>query len=389
MYNFDEVIDRSNTDSIKYEELDNIFGNPKLKPFWVADMEFKIPDFAIDTLIKRSKHGIFGYTKRSDSYYDAIINWLRKRHNLKVTKNEIEYGPGVVFLLNMMVRLFTKEKDKIIIQTPVYYPFFDVIKNNKRIIVENKLVENNGNFTMDFKDLEDKAKDPDVKMLILCSPHNPVGRVWSKEELIKLGKICIENNVLVVSDEVHFDLVYKPYKHTSFASISEEFKTNSITCTAPSKTFNIAGLKSSYCIISDTKKMDQYKNELNNLFLNHSNVFSREITEDLYRHGEKWLEELLIYLQSNIEFAYQYFSNNIKTIVPIKLQGTYLMFLDCRKLGLNRKELVSLFINAGLALDSGHWFGSNGEGFMRLNLACPQSLLEKGLKLLEKEVNKL
>lgn len=389
MYNFDEVIDRSNTDSIKYEELDNIFGNPKLKPFWVADMEFKIPDFAIDTLIKRSKHGIFGYTKRSDSYYDAIINWLRKRHNLKVTKNEIEYGPGVVFLLNMMVRLFTKEKDKIIIQTPVYYPFFDVIKNNKRIIVENKLVENNGNFTMDFKDLEDKAKDPDVKMLILCSPHNPVGRVWSKEELIKLGKICIENNVLVVSDEVHFDLVYKPYKHTSFASISEEFKTNSITCTAPSKTFNIAGLKSSYCIISDTKKMDQYKNELNNLFLNHSNVFSREITEDLYRHGEKWLEELLIYLQSNIEFAYQYFSNNIKTIVPIKLQGTYLMFLDCRKLGLNKKELVSLFINAGLALDSGHWFGSNGEGFMRLNLACPQSLLEKGLKLLEKEVNKL
>ncbi|MGO3751550.1 MAG: MalY/PatB family protein [Peptoniphilaceae bacterium] len=389
MYNFDEVIDRSNTDSIKYEELDNIFGNPKLKPFWVADMEFKIPDFAIDTLIKRSKHGIFGYTKRSDSYYDAIINWLRKRHNLKVTKNEIEYGPGVVFLLNMMVRLFTKEKDKIIIQTPVYYPFFDVIKNNKRIIVENKLVENNGIFTMDFKDLEDKAKDPDVKMLILCSPHNPVGRVWSKEELIKLGKICIENNVLVVSDEVHFDLVYKPYKHTSFASISEEFKTNSITCTAPSKTFNIAGLKSSYCIISDTKKMDQYKNELNNLFLNHSNVFSREITEDLYRHGEKWLEELLIYLQNNIEFAYQYFSNNIKAIVPIKLQGTYLMFLDCRKLGLNRKELDSLFINAGLALDSGHWFGSNGEGFMRLNLACPQSLLEKGLKLLEKEVNKL
>ncbi len=376
MYNFDEIINRSNTDSVKFDELNINFGKEDLMPFWVADMDFKLPEFAIEELVKRAEHGIFGYTRRDEDYYKSIINWLKTRHNFNVEEGEIEYGPGVVFLLNMMIRLFTNKGDKIIIQPPVYYPFYNVIKGNEREIVENRLVEVNGRYEMDYKDLEEKAKDPDVKMLILCSPHNPVGRVWEREELEKLGRICIDNDVLIVSDEIHFDLVFKPNKHIPFGSISDEFKAKSITCTAPTKTFNIAGLHNAYCIIHDKKMMDKYVKELKLLDLNRNNAFSNVIAPVLYNNGEDWLEALLDYLQKNIDYICNFVEENLSGIKTKKPEGTYLMFLDCRELGLSLEQLDDLFIDAGLALDSGHWFGENGHGFMRLNIACPRSKLE-------------
>jgi cystathionine beta-lyase len=351
-------------------------------------MDIKSPDFIISSINKRAEHGVFGYTKRMPEYYEAIINWLDNRHNLKAKRENIEYAPGVVFLLNMMVRKFTNEGDKIIIQPPVYYPFFNVIEGNNRIVVENNLILDNGKYIMDFEDLKNKAKDPACKMLILCSPHNPVGRVWTREELEELGKICIENNVFVIADEIHYDLVYKPNKHIPFASISEEFKMNSIICTAPSKTFNIAGLHSAFCIIYDQEKMDIYRNELGLLDLNRSNVFSREVTQVAYENGAKWVDELLDFLKGNMEFVYDYISKNIKGITPFKLEGTYLMWLDCRGLGLDKESIDDLFINeAGLALDSGYWFGEVGRGFMRINIACPRSMLKEALEKLENIIN--
>ncbi|WP_286680540.1 MalY/PatB family protein [Tepidanaerobacter sp. EBM-49] len=385
MYNFDEIIDRRNTDSVKYDEMDINFGRNDLMPFWVADMDIKSPDFVISTITKRAQHGIFGYTRRPDQFYDAIVKWLKLRHNLDAAKENIEYAPGVVFALNMMVRKFTQEGDKVIIQTPVYYPFFNVIKGSNRQIVENPLVVKDGKYTMDFDDLEKKASDPDCKMLILCSPHNPVGRVWSREELEQLGEICLKNGVLVVSDEIHFDIVFKNSVHVPFASISEKFKMNSITCTAPSKTFNIAGLHSAYCIIFDNEKMNAYKKELSLLDLNRSNVFSRVVTQAVYEQGAEWVDELIEYLEGNANFVYDYINKNIRGIRPTKMQGTYLMWLDCRGLGLNEKEIDKLFVDkAGLALDSGYWFGENGRGFMRLNLGCPRALLENAMEKLKK-----
>lgn len=383
MYNFDKLVDRKGTSCVKSEEMDLNFGRSDLMPFWIADMEFQSPDFAIEKIKERADHGVFGYTKRMPDFYKAIQNWLKKRHNLEVAREEIEYGPGVIFLVNMMIRLFTKEDDNIIIQTPVYYPFANVIKGNKRKVVENPLVENNGSWSMNFDDLEKKAKDPKTTMLVLCSPHNPFGLVWPREVLEKLGRICIDNNVLVVSDEIHFDLVYEPNKHIPFASILEEFRKNSITCTAPSKTFNIAGLHSAYCIISDKEKMEKYVKELKLLDLNRSNVFSREVTQVLYEKGETWVDELVAYLKKNMDFVYDYFKENMPKIKPIKMQGTYLMFLDCRELGLSDKELDNFFLDAGLALDSGYWFGEQGRGFMRLNIACPKVMLEDALKKIE------
>ena len=388
MYNFDEIINRNGTDSVKYDELDINFGKSDLMPFWVADMDFRLPNFAIDALLERAEHGVFGYTRRSDEYYNSIINWLKSKHDFQVKADDIEYGPGVVFLLNMMIRLFTNKGDKIIIQPPVYYPFFGVIEGNERVIVENKLVEVNGKYVMDYDDLEEKAKDPDVKMLILCSPHNPMGRVWTKEELEKLGRICIDNDVLVVSDEIHFDLVFKPNKHIPFGSISEEFKMKSITCTAPSKTFNIAGLHNAYCIIHDKSMMEKYRKELKLLDLNRNNTFSTVIAPVLYNNGKEWLDELLNYLKANMDFVCNYVSENFEKIKTSEIEGTYLMLLDCRGLELSSDELDNLFVDAGIALDSGHWFGENGKGFMRLNLACPRSMLETALEKLKEAIEK-
>jgi len=387
---FDKIIDRTNFYSKKWDELEKIFGTDAkdVLPMWIADMEFRSPKPVIEAIKKAAEHGIYGYTSRPLSYYQAIIDWIEKRHNWKVKKDWLAYSPGVVSALSFIVRAFIQAGDKVIIQPPVYYPFFKVIENNGCHIVNNPLKLNNKRYVMDFEDLERKVDDSRVKILILCSPHNPVGRVWQKEELIRLGEICLKNDVMVISDEIHADILFEGYKHTPFASISPAFAQNSITCTAPNKTFNLAGLQTSTIIIPNKKYYRIYSNILDSLALDENNIFGLVALEAAYRYGEEWLEQLLSYLNENLEFLMKYFKERIPKIKVIRPEGTYLIWLDCRQLGFSAKDLNNFMIKkARVALDDGYWFGTEGEGFMRINIACPRSFLEEGLKRIEKAVN--
>jgi len=391
-YNFDEVIDRIKHHSVKWDELEANFDDitEDVLPMWVADMEFKSPEPVIEAIKKVAEHGIYGYVSRPDSYYQAIINWMERRHNWKVKKNWITYSPGVVPALSLIIRAFCQPGDKVIVQQPVYYPFFRVIENNGCHIVNNPLKFSNKKYLMDYDDLESKIDDPRVKLLILCNPHNPVGRVWQKEELIILGEICLKHNIIVVSDEIHADILFEGYKHTPFALISPAFAHNSITCTAPSKTFNLAGLKTSSIIIPSKKYYKIYENLLDGLSLDGNNAFGLVALEAAYRDGEEWLEQLLSYLNENLKFLMGYFKERIPKIKVIRPEGTYLIWLDCRQLGLSTKDLNSLLIEkAKVALDDGCWFGTEGKGFMRINIAYPRSFLEEGLKRIEKAVNNI
>ena len=391
-YNFDEIIDRTKYHSSKWDELETTFGViPKdVLPMWIADMEFRSPQPVIEAIKKANEHGIYGYTSRPLSYYQAIIDWMEKRHNWKIKKDWIAYSPGVVPALSLIIRAFCQPGDKVIVQPPVYYPFFRVIENNGCHIVNNPLKLNNKKYSIDWEDLERKVDDPRVKILIFCSPHNPVGRVWQREELIILGEICLKHNIIVVSDEIHADILFKGYRHIPFASISPAFAHNSITCTAPSKTFNLAGLQTSSIIIPNKKYYKIYENILDGLALDENNVFGLVALEAAYRDGEEWLEQLLSYLNENLKFLMKYFKERIPKIKVIRPEGTYLVWLDCRQLGFNTKGLNNFMIKkARVALDDGYWFGAGGKGFMRINIACPRSFLEEGLKRIERAVNNL
>ncbi|WP_453993983.1 MalY/PatB family protein [Bacillus nitroreducens] len=379
-YNFDESIDRRQTNSVKWDEVENIFGDKDLLPMWVADMDFKSPQPVITALQKRVEHGIYGYTTRSDAYYEAIIGWMKRRHNWKVEKDWICFSPGVVPALHMIVKTFTSPGDKILIQPPVYYPFASVIEKNGREIVNNPLRFENGRYYMDFEDLENKI-DPSVKMIILSSPHNPVGRIWTRDELTRLGDICLKHNILVVSDEIHFDLVYKGNVHTPFAAISEKFADASITCTAPSKTFNLAGLQTSNMIIPNKEIRDQFKQAVENSFISLTNTFGVTALIAAYEEGDEWLDQLMDYLKGNLDFLKRYIKSTIPEVKVIEPDATYLVWLDCRELGLDAKELERVIQKQGkVAFDEGYIFGKEGEGFTRINIACPRALLEEGLK---------
>ena len=391
-YNFDEIIDRTDYHSEKWDELKGKFGDipEDVLPMWVADMEFRAPKPVIEAIKKTAEHGIYGYTSRPDSYYQAIIDWMEKRHNWKVKKDWLAFSPGVVPALSIIIRAFTQPGDKVIVQPPVYYPFFRIIENNGCHVVNNPLKLSNRKYFMDYDDLERKIDDPRVKLLILCSPHNPVGRVWQKEELIILGEICLEHKIMVISDEIHADILFKGYKHIPFASISPAFAHHSITCTAPSKTFNLAGLQTSTIIIPNKKYYKTYNNALDSLALDENNVFGLVALEAAYRYGEEWFEQLSSYLNENLEFLMKYFKEKIPKIEVIKPEGTYLVWLDCRQLGLSAKDLNNFMLNkARVALDDGYWFGTEGEGFMRMNIACPRSVLEKALRRIEGAVNSI
>jgi cystathionine beta-lyase len=389
-YDFNKIVDRSKYHSVKWDELETIFGAQDVLPLWVADMEFMSPKPVVEAIKKAAEHGIYGYTSRPDSYYQAIIDWIEKKHHWKVKKDWLAYGPGVVPALSFIIRAFTQPGDKVMVQPPVYYPFFRAIEYNGCHIVNNPLKVESNKYVMDFEDLERKIDDPRIKILILCSPHNPVGRVWQKEELSRLGEICLKHHLIVVSDEIHADILFKGYKHTPFASISKEFAQNSITCTAPSKTFNLAGLQTSTIIIPNEKYYGIYNNMLNSLGLNENNYFGLIALEAAYRYGEEWLNQLLFYLKENLEFLIEYFKERIPKIKVIKPEGTFLVWLDCRQLGFNVKSLNDFMLKkAKIALDDGNWFGKEGEGFMRINIACPRSFLEEGLKRIERAVNGL
>lgn len=391
-FNFDEVIDRSGTNSAKWEPsvLEEKFGASDLLPFWVADMDFKTVPAVVDAVVKRAEHGIYGYSTRPDSYYESIINWTKRRFGWDIKKEWIQYTPGIVPAVNYMIQCFCKPGDKVIIQEPVYYPFKMAIEKNGCHVVDNGLKFNGEYYDIDFEDFEEKAKDPKVKMFILCSPHNPISRVWSKEELKKLGKICLENDVLVVSDEIHNDLVYSDYKHIMFASLNEDFAMNSITCTAPSKTFNLAGMQSSNIIIPNEKLRKEFKETLDRNHISGQNPLSIVATEVAYNEGEEWLEALLRYLEENIEFINKYLEENLPKAKMIKPQATYLGWIDLKEYESDGEKLEKLMAEKGkIAMDGGTWFGEAGAGLMRINFACPRSLLEEGMDRIKNAIDSI
>lgn len=387
-FNFDKPINRKNTDCFKWDYLNEVFGKNDILPMWVADMDFPAPAKVTEILQTRAAHGVFGYTITPDSYYNSIISWLKKRFNWKIKKKWIVNTPGIVPAINIAIQTFTKKDDKILVQTPVYYPFFLSIQNNQRKIVNSKLKLIDDHYQMDFLDLEKKfAKG--VKMMLLCSPHNPVSRVWKKTELEKLADLCLKYNVLLISDEIHADIIFSKYEHFPIAKF-EKIKNQIITMNSPSKTFNIAGLYTSYLVIESENLRRAFQNSLEKLWLLHGNLFGIEALKAAYLFGEDWLEELLKYLEANYLFVKEFLENYLPAIKAIKMEGTFLSWLDCRKLDLKQKELVKLFVEkAKLGLSSGKDFGSGGEGFMRMNIGCPRSYLAEAMRRLQKTVKEI
>lgn len=383
-YNFDEIIDRSTSHCVKIEKLKAVFGRDDLLPLWVADMDFLSPPAITEALLERTRHGIFGYTVPNGGYYESIINWLKNRHNYEVKQDEITFVPGVVKAFAFAIDVFTKENDKIIIQPPVYHPFRIVTQSLNRQVVNNPLILENGRQRIDFDGLRKIIAENDCKMLIFCSPHNPGGRVWDEDELKELAEICYDNNILVISDEIHADLVLSGFNHRPFVTVSEKARENSITLMAPSKTFNIAGIVSSFAVIHNKELQKKYLNFLSPRELNQGTIFAFTATEAAYKHGEEWLDQLLDYVQKNIDFVDSFLKKNIPQIKVIRPEATFLVWLDCRELGLPQRELIDLFVNkAKLALNDGTVFGREGEGFMRLNVGTPLSNIGKALENLK------
>ncbi len=388
-YNFDEIIDRNDTLSVKYGLRKKIFGKEDTIPLWVADMDFKTPDFIVDAIKERASHEIYGYSYRPDSFYQAAQHWVKRRHNWDINFNWLTFSPGIVPGVNLSVLEFTEPGDKIMIQPPVYFPFFHAVKKNNRTLVENKLVLRNGRLEIDFEDFEKKVQNG-VKMFILSNPHNPGGNVWTKDELKQMGEICLKHNVLILSDEIHSDIVFPGNKYTPMASISEEIAENTLTFIAPSKTFNIAGLATSVGIISDKLLRDRFKNMMDRIHIANGNLFGTVAFEAAYKYGDDWLDQLIQYLKGNLDFLTEYIQKNIPQIKVIQPEGTYLVWLDCRQLPLANNEIHKFMIEkAEVAFNDGASFGENGEGFQRLNFGCPRAVLKEALENIKKAVDEI
>lgn len=381
MYDFDKVIERRGTNSAKFDgEKAQI---PGMLPMWVADMDFETLPEVKEALKKRVEHGIYGYSFPKDSYYQAVINWMKERHDFDVKKEWIVLTPGIVTALKLAVKAFSNEGDNIMIMKPVYYPFDSSIKYNHRHVIECPL-NFDGEYICDFDLFEKQIVEHDVKMFILCNPHNPIGRVWKKEELYKIGMICKKHHVIVVSDEIHMDFVYGDHKHVAFYNVDESFKDFSIVCTAPSKTFNLAALQTSNIIIANEELKEKYVTVKSACGVNDPNVFGLDACEAAYTYGHQWVDELLVYLQGNIDYMIDFFKQNLPQIKVIKPEGLYLVWVDMRALGLNDEELEQFMLDkAKLWLDEGYIFGTGGSGFERFNVACPRSTLEKALNQLK------
>jgi len=391
-FDFDQIIDRRGRGSIKWEfrsengvsrqwdATDPDRGEDQVLPLWVADMDFRCPEPVVEALAERARHGVYGYTGKTPSYTDAVINWMQHRHGWTVDPDWILTVPGVVPTLNMAVRSFIGAGDKVLIQPPVYHPFYKSIANNGGEIVTNPLILRDGSYDMDFEDLEKKAADPAVKMAILCSPHNPVGRVWSEAELRRFGEICMRHDVIVVADEIHGDLIMPGIHFTPYDTLGEEFTQSAIICTAASKTFNLAGLHCSNIMIADPAKREAMAATMRATGMGGMNPFSLLATEVAYREAEDWLDAALVYIAGNAARVEEVFAERTPEIKVSPLQGTYLQWFDCRALGLGKDGLEDLMLNkARIYLDEGYIFGPEGEGFERINLACPRAIIDKTL----------
>ncbi len=387
-YDFNEIIPRENTSCYQYDLRKKFFGTEDVLPMWVADMDFKVPPVICDEIKKRLDHGIFGYTYRSAGFYNAIIKWLKLKHGWEIKKEWIEFSPGVVPALNMAVLSYTGPGDKVIVQQPVYFPFFTAVTNHNRILVNNPLKLRNGRYYMDLEDLKSKIDDK-VRMMFLCSPHNPTGNVWTREELSELADICVKKNILVISDEIHSDLFFKEHKHIPFSSLNEKTANISVTLVAPSKTFNLAGLSTSVVISSNDKLLKQFSRTLDHLHVGNGNIIGNIAMEAAYNYGYEWLEQAMAYIQNNVNHLDSYLSAHIPPVKVIKPEATYLVWLDCRDLEMDKSQLKKFFIEkAKLGLSDGPIFGDEGAGFQRMNVACPMEKLDIALKRLDKAIHK-
>ena len=388
-FNFDKIIDRTNNFSAKWSEMNKNFGTNNLLPMWVADMDFLTAPCVMEALKDRLEQGIFGYTTRPSSYNESIVNWLDNRFSWKINQEWLMFSPAVITSISLLIQNLTQKNDKIMIQEPVYSPFHSIVESNERSLVISPLVKlDDGSYVMDYEDIEAKIKD--VKVFILCNPHNPVGRVWTREELTRLGEICLKHNVLVISDEIHSDIILKNHKHTPFASISKEFSENTITCMAPTKTFNLAGLQSSFLVISNPYYYEVMDKAFSILDIKRNNAFSLVATEAAYNYGEDWLYELIKYIEDNVDFAIDYIKNHMPQLKVKKPEGTYLLWVDFSNLNVDKKDLKNALINKGrIALSDGSSFGIGGDGYYRINLACPRSMVLEGLKRIEFAIKSL
>lgn len=415
-YNFDKITNRKGTNSLKYDFAVERGKPADVLPLWVADMDFPVSEEISKSLHAAVEHGIYGYTQPKDAYYNAVMNWMERKHNWKTKREWIVKTPGVVFALGAAVKAFTDPGDAILIQNPVYYPFTNIIRDNNRKVVDNTLVyhpvtertvvpvttddvseqqiNNVGTvspaYQIDFEDFERKIEQEHVKLFILCNPHNPVGRVWTVEELQKLGEICLRHHVIVVSDEIHNDFVYPGFEHTVFANVDPRFAEFTLTCTAPSKTFNLAGLQISNIFIPNENLRKAFKAEIDKTGYDEPNALGVVACEAAYRAGEDWLEQLRAYLLKNLNFLRDFLQEKIPQIHLVEPEGTYLVWLDCSELGITGKELDQFIVDkAGLWLDGGSMFGPSGAAFQRVNIACPQATLELALNKLKAAVDNL
>ena len=387
-YNFDEVIDRTGTAAVKIDGMNEVWGRTDLLPLWVADMDFATPPFILEAIRRRCEHPILGYTEKPESYYQAIVGWVKRRYGMEVSKEQLNYVPGIVPGLGMALNCFTVPGDKVMIMPPVYHPFAWLVQRNGRRLVECPLNLENGKYRMDLDLFRRSIKG--VRVLILCNPHNPGGVVWTREELETLADVCAEDNVIVFSDEIHADLTLPPHRHVPFAMISEHARNNSVTFMAPSKAFNIPGMAASHTIIYNEGLHKRFEAYLDAGELDMGHVLAYPAVEAAYTQGDEWLEQCLAYVQGNIAYVEAYLRENLPAIQAMRPQASYLVWLDCRELGLSQEALVDFFVSgARLALNDGAMFGKEGEGFMRMNVGCPRSILEQALKQLKEAYDNL
>jgi cystathionine beta-lyase len=387
-YNFDKIIDRRNSDAIKYNALPELFGESDLLPLWVADMDFATPDFIISAIQQRLEHSVLGYASIPEDYFPCIIDWVKSHHDWEIRQEWLSFIPGIVKGIAFAIDVFVKEYEKVIIQTPVYHPFRIVPESLHREVVFNPLVEEqNGTYSMDFENLE-KIADDKCRMLILSNPHNPAGIMWDRTTLQKLADFCSQHNIIVISDEIHCDMALWGKKHIPFASVSETAANCSITFGAPSKTFNIAGVVSSYSIVPNDALRTKFYNWLTANELDAPTIFSPIATIAAFRKGEEWRQQMVSYVENNIKYVVSFCAKNIPAIKPIIPDASFLVWLDCRALNINHQQLIDLFVKkARLALNDGAMFGEQGNGFMRLNVATPRAILEKALQQLSNAIN--
>jgi len=379
-YDFDKIIDRKGSACIKWDGMEKFLDASDALPMWVADMDFLTPAYITDAIAHKASHGVFGYPLREDGYFTSLMQWLQRRHQWTVERDWISFCPGVVPAVNIAVLANTLPGDKIIVQPPVYFPFFTAVTDHKRNLVYNNLVLRDGRLCMDFENLETLAAEG-AKMLILSNPHNPGGSVWTREELIQMAEICLKHNVIILSDEIHCDLVYKPFKHTPVASLSQEISMQTITTVAPSKTFNLSGLSTASVIIENSSLRRKFNIQLDHLHIGGGNIFGNIASEQAYLHGDTYVDELMDYLGKNVEMLQKYVAEHLPAIKVMKPEATFLVWLDCREMGMTDEELNKFFLySAKVGMNPGVMFGPGGEGFMRMNIGCPAITLMQGLR---------